>query len=93
MAIELQNKERNYATKEPGQSKPGLVMPGRRLWLTADGKALVEDGDPRAASLWCNAAMEMPRDEYERLTGRPEPKIEPEQKKRGPGRPRKDGSK
>lgn len=27
--------------------------PGRRLWLTADKKQVVEEGDPKAAFLWC----------------------------------------
>jgi len=31
----------------------GSIIPGRRLWLTADKSRLVEDGDPDAATLYC----------------------------------------
>lgn len=43
------------------------VRPGRRLWLTRDGR-LVEDGDPEAYSLYCTATGEVPTAEYNRLT-------------------------
>jgi|DewCreStandDraft_4_1066084.scaffolds.fasta_scaffold35960_4 hypothetical protein len=38
----------------------------RKLWLDADG-GLVEDGDPRAAVLYCVPGDEIPRAEAERL--------------------------
>lgn len=42
------------------------VTAERKLWLDADG-CLVEDGDPRAAVLYCVPGDEIPRAEAERL--------------------------
>jgi hypothetical protein len=42
--------------KEEGM---GSIIPGRRLWLTADGTRLVEDGDLDARSLFCGPGDEI----------------------------------
>lgn len=60
---------------------PANVEPGKRLWLTKDGKRLVEDGDPTAATLYCpGAGHRVPRQEYEKLVGKPKPKPKPQPK-------------
>lgn len=38
----------------------GAVKMPRRLYLTADGSRVVEDGDPEAATLLCAAGGEVP---------------------------------
>lgn len=43
------------------------VCPGKRLWLTADKRRVVPEGDKDAATLYCTASDRVPRDEYERL--------------------------
>lgn len=39
----------------------------RRLFLAADGKTLVEDGDPSAAFLWSSAGKQVSDAEAERV--------------------------
>lgn len=62
------------------------MISDRRLWLTADKGALVEDGDPRAAFLWAGAGSPINLDEAQRLgykpleeATRPDPQPEPEE--------------
>jgi outer membrane biosynthesis protein TonB len=60
------------------------VIVDRRLLLTESRDSLVEDGDPRGASLWAIAGREMPANEAERLgyapldATEPDPEPEPE---------------
>lgn len=66
-----------YPDKSGGGAR---VTPGRRLWLTVDGK-LVEDGDPRAYRLYAHPHHRVPKAEYEKLLeesgmGRPAPKLD-----------------
>ena len=51
------------------QTMPTVKL-DRRLWLTADGSRLVEDGDPEAAFLWAAAGDEVDAEELERLLGK-----------------------
>jgi hypothetical protein len=85
------------------------VIVDRRLLLTESRDSLVEDGDPRGASLWAVAGREMPADEADRLgyapfdatqpdpepepEPEPEPDPEPEVPVRKPGRPKGSKSK
>lgn len=39
----------------------------KRLWLTADGKRLVDEGDPDAASLYAAIGDEIPASAVERF--------------------------
>lgn len=51
-----------------------MVTIDRRLYLTADRKQVVEDGDPRAHWLWAAKGDEVLREEAERLGAlKPEP--------------------
>jgi hypothetical protein len=50
--------------KEEGM---GNIIPGRRLWLTADGTRLVEDGDLEARSLFCGPGDEISEADAERF--------------------------
>ncbi len=51
----------------------------RRLWVTASGDTLVEEGDPDAAFLWAGEGREVDEDEAERVGYKPKGK---------PGRPK-----
>ena len=51
----------------------------RRLWLTADGDSLVEDGDPQAAFLWSIAGRKVDADDAKRLGYKPNPGADEEQ--------------
>lgn len=51
------------------QTMPTVKL-DRRLWLTADGSRLVEDGDVEAAFLWAAPGDEVDAVELERLLGR-----------------------
>ena len=53
-----------------GATGDSRFVPGRRLWLSKDGQ-LVEDGDPRAASLYCSEFAAVNRKEYDALTEQP----------------------
>jgi hypothetical protein len=44
----------------------------RRLYLAADRRTLVEDGDPRAAFLWAGAGTEVDNPECERVGYKPD---------------------
>lgn len=50
-----------------GGGQGGRVVADRRLWLTADGERLVEDGDPDAAFLWSVAGRSVPATDAARL--------------------------
>lgn len=52
------------------------ITADRRLWLTADGDELVEDGDSRAATLWAIEGREVLADEADRLGYEPRPRDE-----------------
>lgn len=52
--------------RQPGGEK---VVPGKRLYLTAEGDALVEHGDPAAAFLYCTEEQSVSKEEYEALSG------------------------
>lgn len=43
------------------------TTPGKRLYLTADKDRLVEEGDPKAAFLYCTDTAQVPAAELERL--------------------------
>lgn len=45
----------------------GPIIANERLWLTADGKRVVSEGDPEAASLLAAKGHNVPRAEAERL--------------------------
>jgi hypothetical protein len=47
--------------------RPAAITADRRLWLTADRDAVVEDGDPAAAFLLAPPGGEIPMTEAERL--------------------------
>lgn len=44
-----------------------FCKPGVRLYLTPDGKRLVEADDPEARTLYCTEHKEVPLEEFERL--------------------------
>ncbi len=48
--------------------EPRLTKPGKRLFLTSDGKQLVSAGDPRAAVLYCTEHTSVLSADYKRLT-------------------------
>lgn len=48
-----------YITVKPGSSQKTVKM-AQRLWLTADRKHVVVDGDPAAAFLLCSPGQEIP---------------------------------
>lgn len=58
---------------QPENKGGNRVKPGKRLYLTADGSKLVEAG-PEAATLYCSEHATVPKDEFERLAGKPKPK-------------------
>ena len=62
MALAIDDCEENVMSK---------ITVDRRLWLTADKDALVEDGDPQAAFLWAVEGREMPKNEADRLGYKP----------------------
>jgi hypothetical protein len=54
----------------------GSIIPGRRLWLTADGTRLVEDGDVEARSLFCGPGDEISEADAVRFGLKAEPPLE-----------------
>lgn len=56
----------NHELAEPGRGP--RVKPGRRLWLTRDGKHLVPDGNPEAHTLFCTERSEVPKELFDQLT-------------------------
>jgi hypothetical protein len=54
----------------------GAVRMDRRLYLTADGSRVVEDGDPEASTLLCAAGGEVPHAVAARLGLLPEPESQ-----------------
>ena len=54
----------------------GHIIPGRRLWLTADGTQLVEDGHPEARSLFCGPSDEISEADAECFGIKAEPPLE-----------------
>lgn len=51
-----------------------MITVDRRLYLAADRKTLVEEGDPRAAFLWAGAGTEVTREEATRVGYTPDDK-------------------
>lgn len=47
------------------------VTVDRRLWLAADGETLVEDGDPKASTLWATEGTDVSDDEAKRVGYKP----------------------
>ena len=56
--------------KLSGVSEGNMVTPGKRLFLTKDGKGLVEMGHEDAATLFCSDTGSVLRSEYKRLGGK-----------------------
>jgi hypothetical protein len=54
--------------------------PDRRLWLTADGKRVVEDGDPDAAILYATPATLVPMGEAQKYGLVPKKRAKPADK-------------
>ena len=50
----------------PNRGTDEMVTVSVKKWLTADRQELVDDGDPRAAVLYCTPGMQIPRSEAER---------------------------
>ena len=50
----------------PHRGSDEMVTVSVKKWLTADRQELVDDGDPRAAVLYCTPGMQITRSEAER---------------------------
>ena len=56
--------------EDKGMSQGNMVTPGKRLFLTKNGKKLVESGHKDAATLFCSEHGSVLRVDYERLGGK-----------------------